>query len=82
MKKLKGFLKQFGIQNGSKTKTGLYIFLLGLLADQLGLDIGAVRGLANNVVELSGEFLMTAGVAHDLYKKVRIANDPSNPYVR
>ena len=80
--KLMEFVKQFGIQDGSKTKTGLYLFLIGLLASQLGLDVGSVQGLADNIVELAGEIVMATGVAHDLYKKARIANNPGNPYVR
>lgn len=67
-------LKQFNpLISGGKTKAGLYIFLLGLLAKELGLELGEVKGLADNLVCLTGEVLASAGLLHDLYKKFRRA---------
>lgn len=69
----------FSFKDGNKTKTGLYVYAIGFIANQFGLDIGGdAQSLANNFIEFSGLVITGCGLLHDTFKKIFKKNDDYN----
>lgn len=68
---LKELAQQFHpLRKGNKTKSGVYLILLGMAAELAGIDAKAFQA---DIIGIAGAVLTLTGLAHDFIEKVKLA---------